>query len=322
MRNNIIILFISIICIDTNGSTYGVMIGNIDNVYYSGFVAGETQYQNQAIAYLCNEFIKSNYPSFKEKVFLELGFKDNNSCKLSYDKFQGEMWENGEHNRPTKGNGIRIQFSQSNNRAESVLKLLDFGINNLKSLKKSRKVYYSLDYYDRPNDLTVDTISLKQLLKNNSKPNIESILKLKVYRNLGTEAYKLNKEYYFQNDKYYFIDFFKNDSVYLQLEQIHQIISDYYLGTLIFETDSTGYFYNRETKSLSSKFTIDNKQDSFYYSHTSTDKKRKRIYFEYDTYLDDKIKFIYLADRLILIQKVEQLEDEMIENEIKIRTKG
>lgn len=322
MRYILIILFISFICTDMNGSTYGVMTGNIDNVYYSGIVAGETQYQNQAIAYLCNEFIKSNYPSFKGKVFLELGFKESSSYKLSYDKFQGDMWKNAEHNRPAKGNGIRIQLSQNKNRAESVLKLLDYGINNLKALKKSRSTFYSMAYYDRPLDLTVDTIFLKQLLENSPKSNVESILQLKVYRNLGAEAYKINKEYYFQNDKYFFVDFFNNDSVYLQLDQIHQVISHYYLGTLIFETDSTGYFYNRETKSLSSKFVIQGKQESFYYMHTSTDKKRKRIYFEYDSYMDDKIKFIYLADRLILVQKIEELEDDMIENEIEKNTKG
>ena len=57
----ILIIFLTLnIWTDLYGNTYGVMTGNIENVYYTGVVAGETKYQNQAIAFLCNEFIKKN----------------------------------------------------------------------------------------------------------------------------------------------------------------------------------------------------------------------------------------------------------------------
>lgn len=298
------------------------MTGNIDSVYYSGIVAGETQYQNQAIAFLCNEYMKKYYPFIHEKVFLELGFNKISSYKLSYDKFQGDSWINAENNRPAKGFGIRIQLSQEYNRAESVLKLLDFSLNHLAELKKASNNYFNMNDEDRPDDLTIEPSMLLKIIESSTNQNIKNILDLKVFRNLGNISVDLYKEYYFQNDKYYFVDFFNNDSVYLELNQVYQIINEYYLGTLIFDTDSTGYFYSRKSRQLSSKFVINDKKQSFYYSHTASDNDKNRIYFEYDTYNQGKKKFIYLTDKLFLVQKVEEIEDEMIRKEIEKCTKG
>jgi hypothetical protein len=308
--------------IDSMGNTYGIVTGSIENVYYGGIVAGETQYQNQAIAFLCNEHIKRYYPTIKEKVFLELGFGEHCSYKISYDKYQGEQWNNAENNRPAKGFGIRIRLSQKLNRAESVLKILEYGLNNLSELKDSSKKYFKMDDNDRPDDLTVDSTVLSKIILSPNNDRITSTLETKVYRNLGNVDYKISKEYFFQNDKFHFADYWNKDSVYLELKQVYQIISEYYLGTLIFETDSTGFFYSRESKQLSSKFQIIDKKAAFYFMHTSSDNDKKRIYFEYDLYKEGKKKFIYLTDKLILIQKVDEYEDEMINAEIKKCTKG
>jgi len=319
-----ILLGILSILFHINGysDTYGVMTGNIGNVYYSGLAAGETQYQNQAIAYLCNSYLKKHFPSIKEKVFLELGFGDMTNCKLSFDKFQRDGLNNEEDDRLAKGFGIRIKLSQNINRAESVLKLLDYGLSNLSELKESSNNYFKKAYYDRPRYLTVDSVLLSKVLKTPTNEKIKNILSSKVFRNLGTEKYEVYKEYFFKNDKYYFVDFFNRDSVYLELNQVYQIITEYYLGTLIFETDSTGYFYSRENKKLSSKFKINAKKPEFYITHTSSDNNKKRIYFEYDVNKEGKKKFIYLTDKLILIQNVNEYEDEMIKKEIEKCTKG
>lgn len=314
----IVAFFISL---TSYGNTYGVMTGKIGKVYYDGIVAGETQYQNQAIAFLCNEYIAKYYPKSRVKVFLELGFGESFSYKISYDKFQGEQWENAEQNRPAKGFGIRIRLSKNLNRAESVLKLLEYGLNNLADLRKASKRFFKMDYYDRPDELTVDSIALSEVINGQMDLKIKNILAIKVYRNLGDINSKVNKEYFFQNDNYYFVDFFNKDSIYLELKQVYQIITEYYLGTLIFETDSTGYFYSNESRNLSPKFHIINKQIAFYYTHTSSDNDKKRIYFEYNSESGIK-KFIYLTDKLFLIQKVEEYEDEMIINEINKDTKG
>jgi hypothetical protein len=247
---------------------------------------------------------------------------DSSSYKLSYDKFQGDSWENAEKNRPVKGFGIRIRLSQETNRAEAVLKLLDYSFRNLSELKKAKKDFYSLSYYDQPDDLTIDSIKLSMIISNPTNEKIRNILNIKVPRNLGNIGPELYKDYFFQNDKYYFTDYWNKDSVYLQLDRVYQIINEYYLGSIIFETDSTGYFYNRETKQLSQKFTIQNKKRSFYFVHTSSDNDKKRIYFEYYVYGKGNIKFIYLTDRLFLIQRIEEFEDELIKNEYLKSTKG
>ena len=243
----------------------------------------------------------------KENIYLELDFSDDGDIKVSYDKYQGQYWENAEKNRPIKGKGIRIQFSQSQDRAKSVLKLLEYGVTNLSLLKTKGTVGFS---------------GVADILQAPTSQNIDSILQIKVYRNLETYTdYNEKRQWYFQNDKYFMIDFFNKDSVYLVLNKIEQIISEYYIGTIVFETDSTGYFYNRETTQLSEQFTIKNKLESFYYIHTSSDNKKNRIYFEYEPYEKEEAtkKFIYLANELFLVEKIEEYEDTWVEQALKKR---
>lgn len=278
-------------------SSYAGMTGSVGNVYYDGIVAGESQYQNKAIAFLCYQYIQKHFPKMKENVYLELGFSDDRDTKLSYAKYQGRQWENAEENRPVKGEGIRIQFSQSQDRAKNVLKLLEYGMSNLNLLKTNGTAGFS---------------NIFDILQAPISQNVDSVLQIKVYRNLESYAnYNERRQWYFQNDKYYFIDFFNKDSVYLVLNELRQIISEYYIGTIIFETDSTGYFFNRESKRLSERFTINNKSKSFYYKHTSSDSQKKWIYFEYEPYRSvvGKKKFIYLANELFLVDRIEEYEE-------------
>jgi len=312
----LLILFLAcMICFSSYGHTYASMTGRIGNVYYEGLVAGETQYQNQAIAFLCHQFIKTYYPSFKKKIYLELTHSNDIDYKLSYD------------NRFDYSNvrrlGIRIRLYQQFNRAETVLKLLEYGILHFSELKTARKKFLaSADEYDTTDELTVDSVILKKNIELPMNENIKNILNTQVSRNLGRIKSNFYTEYHFQNDTFYFKDFLHKDSVYLELKQVYQIISDYYLGTLILETDSTGYFYNRETKQLSSKFTLKNKIKSFYFTHTSTDNYKKRVYFEYETSKKKKYKFIFLADKFMLVSKVEDYEDEFIQKEIEKTSKN
>jgi hypothetical protein len=305
----LILFFITINFSFLFGSTYIVIEGSIGNVYYDGIMEGESKYQNQAIAFLCYQYIQQYFPKIKENIYLELGFSDDRNTNLSYDKYQGQRWKNAEENRPVKGKGIRIQFSQRQDRAKNVLKLLEYGLSNLKQLKTNGTAVFS---------------NISTILKAPTSQNIDSILQIKVYRNLETyTSYNEKRQWYFQNDRYFFIDFFNKDSVYLVLKEINQIISEYYIGTIIFETDSTGYFFNRQTKKLSEKFTISNKLESFYYIHTSSDFQKRWIYFEYEPYQSDvaKKKFIYLANELFLVDKIEEYEDIWVKHALEMKEK-
>jgi len=303
MRKNILILFFSINCSLLFAHTYGVFTANIGNVYYGGTAAGESKFQNQAIAFLCHEYMQEYFPDIEENIYLEIGFSDDKDISLTYDFYQGSVWQWAEHNRPVKRKGVRIIFSQSQNRAQNVLKLLEYSMLNLKKLKKEGSIASSV---------------ISDILQTQTSSTIESILQIHVFRNLGEEEYQVNREYYFLNDKYFFVDFLNNDSVYLILNKINQIISNYYMGSIIFETDSTGYFYNRETKKLSEQFTISNKLKSFYFEHTSSDFNKKRIYFEYEAYGIERVKkkFIYLANELFLFEGVEEYEDIWVKKEL------
>lgn len=312
MMKSFLFGLLSLISANSIGNSIGVFTSNIGNVYYNGILGGEIEFQNQSVAFLCNEYMKTYYPWIGEMVFLELEVDNNSGCYLSYDKFEGDEWNSAEQNRPVKGFGIRIRLSLNSKRAESVLKLLDYALNNVKELESQSNNYYALDEDLRPEELTVSSVVMSDILKKQVDDKIKNTLAIKVFRSNSKIHHEVYTRYFFQNDKYYFVDSYRGDSVYLELSNVYQIINEYYLGTLIFDTDSTGYFYNVESKSLSSKFKIDDKKAAFYFTHTSSDTDKKRIYFEYDSYTEGKKKFIYLANRFMLIQKVEVLEDEII----------
>lgn len=301
MKKVRLLILIIFAWVNSYGHTYIVQYSNIGNVYYSGRVLGESFYQNEIIAFLCNKFITEKYPDFSENVFLEIGFENQKHHKIMYGKHEGIIGYSDKPNRSDSNYGIKIISTRKVVSAESVLKLLEFGINNFTTLKESQ----------------IDTEKVELLLNQETSENIRTILDKKVYRNLGEIAPNVNIEYYFQNDKFYFIDFMDDNKVFLETNQIHQIISEHYLGSLIFVTDSSGFFYNRETKKLSSEFTIKNTALSDYYRHTSTDRIKKRIYFEYEVWNEGLRKFIYLPEKLILIQEVEKFEDELIEKSTK-----
>lgn len=304
------------------GSTYGVVVGQINNIYYEGIYKGETRFQNQAIAYLCYNFIADNYPEFSEKVFLEIQMYNGNSNGISWEGFHGTNWIGDVDRKPTKDFGLRIRVSKSENRAALTLKLLQFGIINLDSLKKMSNEYHQTEEELRPDELNISPDYLAFIINSPINKKAKATLTTKVFRNLGKEESEVNREYYFQNDKYHFVDFLNKDSVYLTLTNIYQIISDYYLGTLVLDTDSTGYFYNRETRKLSEKFLINNKKESFYFEKTSVDRNKKRIYFEYRSYDNKTMKFIYLTNDLILIHGFENKEDQIIKEILRNGTKG
>ena len=305
-------LFYAVSCQIVSASEI-ICMGRIGNVYYSGKAAGETQYQNEAIAILCYEYIQKYFPWYKGNVYLELGFWENRNgeAKITYDFYEGRAWEYAKKNRPAKGKGIRIQFSHTTNRAENVLKLLDLSLKNFKKIKKWNKKYNRKS--TKNNKREEEEYGIVKIFDEPTNPEIDSTLQIKIPRLL-----RGNKEYYIQNDKYYFTDFFRKDSVYLELDRIYQIISEHYLGTIIFVTDSTGYFYSRKTGKLSEMFLIPNKTWCYYYTHTSSDHAKGRIYFELypcDIYDSNQItrKFIYLTKKLFLVQDIEKQEDSWIE---------
>lgn len=293
------------------GFTHGVTYGYFGNVFYKARSDIEDINISKAKAYLCFLYLKEYYPNFKEKVFLEDYY--NADPSLSYYKFEGDQWQFAEHNRPIKGLGLRI-ILPSEFKTEITLKFLDYGINNIKSLKQQKRKYYLTDILDRPDFLNIDSTILANLILSQPSEKIKATLNNKIYRNFDRKDPHLTSFYYFQNDKFYFYEIKKQDSVYLILDNIYNIVNEHYLGPIIFDSDSTFYFYNKNKKSLSQKLFIP--KENFYYNSISSDLIKNRIYFEYRNYWGKRKIYILNLNPTILVAGFDDLEDKLIEEAI------
>ncbi|WNJ17497.1 hypothetical protein [Pontibacter sp. G13] len=292
----------------TQAQRYTGFVGQLGQVYYTAVSDGESKYQHQAIAYLCSEFIRVNHPAYKGHVFLEFQYDSLERCGLSYDQFRAGKAET----EFVRGRGVRIVFSYRQNRAERILKLLDYGLIHLNELKAARKKYYLLEPPDRLVELSVDSLTLNGVMGNALDTHISTIMSLKVFRNQGIPERDIHREYYFQNDLYTFVDFLHGDSAFFESPQVYQIISEHHMGSLIFDTDSTLYFYSREHRQLSQQVKLHHQGPISHFTHTSSDPLKRRIYFECTTAEGTRNKYIFLTDRMILIEHVEQFEDDFI----------
>lgn len=312
MRYLLIALHLLLLCPNAWGDTYGMVNGRIGRVHYAGIYKGETRFQNQAIAYLCHLFLQDYYPGFSEQVHLQIQQEDGESNGISWEAVKALNHKGKWEQLP----GLRIRVSKTEDRAAFTLRLLQFGIENLPLLKRQSHQYRRLAAAVRSDELNISNEKVALLYRAPNDEKVAAILAKKVARNLGDPEPEVSIEYFFQNDRFYFVDFLNKDSVYLSLANVYQIISDHNLGSLIFDTDSTGFFYNRETRRLSTKFKIKEKRESFYFEKTAVDRFKERIYFEYVSFQGAHHKFVFLATDMVLIQGFERIEEQII-NELK-----
>lgn len=138
-------------------------------VEYNGIVfeKGVNDKLKEEYAFLCSEYIKSNYS--KKKLPLIYIVVDNQSTnyELAYDNLTGNSLDNKLYERKGKfyKPGIRIKVPVSPNQSDAILKLLDYGILHLCDLKKNWRKVSKLDYYDRPESLSLNEEKIKEILK-------------------------------------------------------------------------------------------------------------------------------------------------------------
>ena len=156
-------------------SYFTVQIGNV--VYSSSSVDADSAIKEN-YAELCNKYIERYYHGeHLPLVYLIIRCaKIDTSCyQLAYDNLSGYPSNHKYYGSDKRFNqpGIRIKIYSNRGEWENLLKLLDYGINNIKELKQQRK---SLIKQNRDDGL--ESISLSQ-------DKITSILKEPVSSEIG-----------------------------------------------------------------------------------------------------------------------------------------
>jgi len=137
---------------------------------YNGVVFEKDEFNDikENYALLCSNYIKDNYLRKNLPIIYLVINDDSIQYELAYDNLSGNSLDNKVYGR--KGNfyepGIRIKVPNSSDQSKELLKLLDYGVKHLSELKKIRRKALKLDYYDRPNSLSVSNEILSKILNN------------------------------------------------------------------------------------------------------------------------------------------------------------
>lgn len=131
---------------------------------------------------LCNLYIKRYYPRKKlPLVYLIPVRSDCIKYELSYDNRMGNSIDNkankeyvlkDKYARP----GIRIRFYSKEDKSNDILRLLEYGITHLRELKRLRKSFMNLEYYDQPDNLSISHEKIEAILGMPPSPKIKAVL--------------------------------------------------------------------------------------------------------------------------------------------------
>jgi hypothetical protein len=171
-KNNIYILSI-LLLLSLSGNAQLVFVKQIGSVAFRSNTIDKDSLRKTSYATLCNSYINKYYPKNKLPLVYLVVNPNNDSLlyELAFDNLNGNSLSNKLYNRKSKYDipGIRIVICSSNMQSEICLKLLDYAINNLSTLKSIRKQALKKDYYDQPNTLSLNRVIIDSIINTRSK---------------------------------------------------------------------------------------------------------------------------------------------------------
>ncbi|NIG54412.1 hypothetical protein [Chitinophaga sp. Cy-1792] len=183
MLNRCLFFFVTVILSagNSNGQAVYTKITQVGKVVYSSGIHSSRDSIKLDLAMLCSKYIFTYY-KHKKLPFIYLAVSpvkvsDTVTYEMSYDNIHGHALNNSNVKVRNKymEPGIRIWVSDFSVDKRSLLKLLDFGINNLKDLKSLyRKAVHEEEYDDELLQLPQEKIF--QILSQPATKEIEDLL--------------------------------------------------------------------------------------------------------------------------------------------------
>jgi len=158
-------------------SYFTVQAGNV--VYASSSVDADSTIKKQYAA-LCNKYIDRYYHGKHfSLVYLIISSPkfDTSAYELAYDNLSGYPSKYKYYGADKRFNqpGIRIKVYANRDESENLLKLLDYGITNLKEIKQQRKFLMKQDN-DAVKSLSLSQDKITSILKEPASSEIKAIL--------------------------------------------------------------------------------------------------------------------------------------------------
>ncbi len=162
----IIVLLTFFVAVVANAQV--IFIKQIGQVVFNGSSIDSDTLVKMEYAALINEHIQKKY-SKKKIPFIYLSVRsvdDPVPFELAYDNLNGNSLENKTYDREGKYDtpGLRIKIYSRETRKEELLALLDYGLTNLKELKKIRNAALKKEYYDQPETLSLSQERIREII--------------------------------------------------------------------------------------------------------------------------------------------------------------
>ena len=165
-----------------------VLFSNVEDTIKVAYMDVEDTLKSRQlhdIAKMCSCYIQNFYPRIKlPEILLDMEqSKDTVYYQLGYDNIYGNSIDTSADDdirQPQTWDyttlGIRIKSCSPQINKEIILKLLDYGINHVNELKALRKEAGKLDYYDRPDNITLKRRVIKRILRRKKSDKIKFAL--------------------------------------------------------------------------------------------------------------------------------------------------
>ena len=200
----------------------------------------------KTIAYLCNIYLQTYhkntpdiYLSFRHQIpepIVHIGYN-----KITWFYIEPCIFKNKDS---CQSDMISIYEETRIFSLEETLRALDYVVENVERIKQQPLERMVLEYGNVMCFINATTIKAPQIAVNErTKNQINEILNIRINEDVMLPTY------YFQNDKYHFINPLTNN-VYLELENIYQIIPLNEQEKIIFETDTSFYYFSPRNNEL------------------------------------------------------------------------
>jgi hypothetical protein len=221
------------------------------------------------IGELANKLAKNL--EYRDTIFLDFNHNYTEDCLPDYfisfdDGSIKQTWSGAETVYFLKNKALVIREVSRKFNAATTLRLLEYAILNLSSIKSSQKpLTYNKNYCQWLIN-TIDISLTRQIATKKPSATIIQVLSNRIYKSKKADKTFYNISYYFQNGLYHicYNDYKVKDSVLLITDNIYQFKVISFNEAIVFNTDSTFYFIQGVNNPHASKmWTIQNKNDFY-----------------------------------------------------------
>lgn len=292
--------------------------GNVKVRFKTGFIYEEI-FKADIIGQLAEKLSKDM--NYTDPIFLDFRHHYTGDCNpayfISYDKGKIEnTWLNApKGNDILKSNSIVLRQVSRQFDVIATLRLLEYSIINIASIKASQKQIEYNRNYCQWRIKSIDTNLIKEQVQKSSSGLLNNIMKSRIER--STKNFEYGISYYWQDSKFHLFlrNYNKADTTVASFENIYDIVIFGGSSAMVFDSDSSFFYFSQNKRPIVSKIQVIKNTCGFYepYRIVYIGGDKIAVYFSCKTYGEElksiERTLLYLAEKDELIQDLDKLID-------------